>query len=372
MTDSSRAGAGGLIARTRAARRRTALLASPESARGRSITLGALAILTGAIATITTTAGPHRLPTLALAISVVLGGLLLDRKALRMLLGLVAVAFASEVVELGWDMVRPGSAVVLAVIAWIAIELARDRERTGLSVGRGESMLLELRDQLQVQGELPALPQGWAADVVQRSAGGSTFGGDFMVSTLADQGKRLELALVDVSGKGLDAGTRALLLSGALGGLLGAVAPERFLSAANDYVLRQEWEEGFATALHITIDLQTGHYRLTSAGHPPAVHYSGGSGRWQVIDLEGMILGFSPEATFGVMEGQLNRFDALLLYTDGLVEVPGRDLSVGIDRLLGAAENMIPRGFDGGANRLVETVAPEAEDDRAVVLLWRP
>jgi serine phosphatase RsbU (regulator of sigma subunit) len=306
-----------------------------------------------------------------LAVPVVLGGLLLDRPTLRVLLGLVTAAFAAEVVDRGWDEVRAGSAVVLAVMAWIAIELSRDRERLGLSVGRGESMLLELRDQLQLQGELPPLPTGWSADVVQRSAGGSTFGGDFMVSTLADHGKRLELALVDVSGKGLDAGTRALLLSGALGGLLGAVAPERFLAAANDYVLRQEWDEGFATALHITIDLQSGHYRLTSAGHPPAVHYSGGSGRWQVIDLDGMILGLSSTASFGVREGQLNRFDALLLYTDGLVEVPGRDLTLGIDRLLGAAENMIPRGFDGGAHRLVDTVAPDAADDRAVGLLWR-
>jgi serine phosphatase RsbU (regulator of sigma subunit) len=371
MTDPSRTDPGGLIARLRAARRRTPLLASPESPRARTLALGALAILTGAIAAITTSAGPEVLPPLGLAIPVLLGGLLLPRATLRVLLALVAAALVAEIVNSGWDDVRPGSAVVLAIVGWIALELSRDRERLGLSVGRGESMLLELRDQLQMQGELPALPAGWSADVVQRSAGGSTFGGDFMVSTLADHGKRLELALVDVSGKGLDAGTRALLLSGALGGLLGAVAPERFLAAANDYVLRQEWEEGFATALHITIDLQSGHYRLTSAGHPPAVHYSGGSGRWQVIDLEGMILGLSPTAEFGVREGQLNRFDALLLYTDGLVEVPGRDLALGIDRLLGAAENMIPRGFDGGAHRLVDTVAPDAADDRAVVLLWR-
>jgi serine phosphatase RsbU (regulator of sigma subunit) len=232
-------------------------------------------------------------------------------------------------------------------------------------------MLLELRDQLRTQGEMPELPRGWSADIVQRSAGGSTFGGDFVVSTLTDHGKLLEIALVDVSGKGLDAGTRALLLSGALGGLLGAVAPERFLASANDYVLRQAWDEGFATAIHITIDLESGHYRLTNAGHPPAVHYAGGSGRWQVIDQEGMVLGIAPDAAFSVAEGQLARFDALLLYTDGLVEVPGRDLALGIDRLVGAVEGLIPRGFEGGAELLIETTAPNASDDRAVVLLWR-
>jgi hypothetical protein len=51
--------------------------------------------------------------------------------------------------------------------------------------------------------------------------------------------------------------------------------------------------------------------------------------------------------------------------------VRGRDLAVGIDRLLGAAERLIPRGFDGGAQRLIDDVSPAAIDDRALVLLWR-
>ena len=362
---------GGPVARIRAARRRVALLAGPESPRAKSLTLGALVVLTGAIATLTSAVGTAAAPPLALAVPLMLGGLLLERPAMRMITTIAGAALVAELIDLGWDAVRPGSVVVLAIVAVIAFELVRDRERLGLSTGRGESMLLELRDQLRRQGEVPPLADGWHADVAQRWAGGSTFGGDFLVSTLTDHGKRLELALVDVSGKGLDAGTRALLLSGALGGLLGAVAPERFLSAANEYLVRQEWDEGFATALHMTIDLQSGHYRLTSAGHPPAAHYAGGSGRWSLINQEGMVLGLVPDVQFGVSEGHLARFDALLLYTDGLVEVPGRDLSVGIDRMLGAAEGLIPRGFDGGAERIVDTVAPEGSDDRAVVLIWR-
>ena len=61
--------------------------------------------------------------------------------------------------------------------------------------------------------------------------------------------------MVDVSGKGEEAGTRALLLSGAFGGLLGALPPAEFLPAANDYLLRQDWDEGFATAVHLSLDL---------------------------------------------------------------------------------------------------------------------
>jgi serine phosphatase RsbU (regulator of sigma subunit) len=224
---------------------------------------------------------------------------------------------------------------------------------------------------LRLQGDLPALPAGWHAEVEQQSAGGVSFGGDFLLSAITDDGRSLELVLVDVSGKGLDAGTRALTLSGALGGLLGAVSAERFLASANEYLIRQEWDEGFATALHLTLELGTGRYRITNAGHLPAVHYSGGTGVWQVVDPPGTVLGLLGDAEFGSVQGQLGPYDALLLYTDGLVEVPGRDLAVGIDRLLGAAERLIPRGFDGGARRLLDDASPDASDDRALVLIWR-
>jgi serine phosphatase RsbU (regulator of sigma subunit) len=161
------------------------------------------------------------------------------------------------------------------------------------------------------------------------------------------------------------------MLSGALGGLLGSVSPDRFLAAANGYLMRQEWMEGFATALHLTLEVGTGRYRISNAGHLPAVHYSGGTGVWQVVELPGTALGLLDDAEFGSIEGQLGPYDALLLYTDGLVEVPGRDLSVGIDRLLGAAERLIARGFDGGARRLLDEASPTASDDRALMLLWR-
>lgn len=361
----------GLLARMRAARRGAALFVAPETRRGRRVALGVLIALTGVIYLLGVTAGLGVMPPLGLALPIMLGGFLLERRPLEALLVVIAAAFAAEVGQTSWSEVRGGSLLVLVLLGAVAVELARDRERLGLSAGRGEVILLELRDQLRRHGQLPALPSVWRADVAQRSAGGTAFGGDFIVSALSDEGKRLELALVDVSGKGLDAGTRGLVLSGALGGLLGAIAPERFLQAANDYLLRQELEEGFATALHVAIDLSNGAYRLTTAGHPPAAHYSGGSGRWQLVEIDGDLLGVMPDAVFGVAEGVLGPHDALLLYTDGLIEVPGRDLAVGIDRLLGAAEWLVPRRFAGGAESIVDAVAPTASDDRAVVLLWR-
>src|SRR3546814_20683323 len=103
-----------------------------------------------------------------------------------------------------------------------------------------------------------------------------------MVTSLNEAEGRLDLVVCDVSGKGEDAGTRALLLSGAFGGLLGASHPADFLPAANDYLLRQKWVEGFATAVQLSADLATGDVVIHSAGPQPAVQIESASCRERV------------------------------------------------------------------------------------------
>jgi hypothetical protein len=262
-------------------------------------------------------------------------------------------------------------AVAYAILIGLVVLGARARSKLGTQGSRGESMLFDLRERLLVQGELPDLPPGWSAEVVHRSAHGESFGGDFLVSTVSTDGKLAEIALVDVSGKGIDAGTRALLLSGALGGLIGSVPPDRFLPAANLYLLRQRWEEGFATAVHVAVGLKSGEFSVGSAGHPPAVHYHAGSGEWEVLDASGPALGVLDRPLFDAHRGRMLPGDALLFYTDGLVETPDRDLELGIDRLLGMAERLVRGGFTSGARTLMSAVPDTASDDRACVLIWR-
>jgi len=223
-----------------------------------------------------------------------------------------------------------------------------------------------------VQGEMPSLPDGWHAETVLRSAYGKSFSGDFLIAAHPDGGRQLEVVLVDVSGKGAAAGMRALLLSGAFGGLLGAMAPDRFLPAANAYLLRQHWDEGFATAVHLNLDLDTGDYRVASAGHPPAAQFRAGSGRWVLTRTGGSpVLGVLDAVEFDGVSGRLEPGDALLLYTDGVVETPDRDLDTGIDRMLGHAERLVRGGFAGGAGGSSSKLARGKSDDRALVLIWR-
>jgi hypothetical protein len=332
------------------------------------VVLGLLALLLG----IGIAGLPTVMPVSAIVIPMVLGNLILGPRTLPWLvvlcLGVLVVGLAALQTPL--DGRRIAGIVLDFLIGLIILISSFRRTRLGVAGSRGESMLVDLRERIERQSQIPQLPQDWYAEAVMRSAGRSSFAGDFIVASTSTDRRYLQVAVVDVSGKGEQAGTRSLLLSGSFGGLLGALPPDQFLTAANDYLLRQDWSEGFATAVHLSLDLETGRFEIRSAGHPPAVQLLAGSGRWAIHEIEGPVLGLMANARFTVRTGTLNRGDALMLYTDGLVETPERDISLGIDRLLGQGERMLRAGFENGARRLINELE-SMTDDRALFLLHR-
>ncbi len=310
-------------------------------------------------------------PLSALVVPLLVGSLLLGPRQLPWFVVYVLVVLMLLLTsQPQLDSRTVGAVTILFLLSFIILLTSFRRSRLGVAGALGESMLVDLRDRILSQGGIPLLPAGWSAESALRSAGGTPFAGDFVVAAKSRAGDRLDVVVVDVSGKGEQAGTRALLLSGACGGLLTSLPPADFLRASNDYLLRQEWEEGFATAVHLSLDLVSGAFQLRSAGHPPAVHFAAGAGRWSVLAVDGPVLGLIEDADFPMVEGVLRPGDALLLYTDGMVETPRRDISLGIDRLLGQAERLLRGGFDGGAARLVDAVGSD-NDDRALLLVHR-
>ncbi|MBE7325138.1 serine/threonine-protein phosphatase [Nocardioides sp. Y6] len=331
--------------------------------------LMALVVLTGALASMILL-WPDVVPLIVLVLPLVVGNNLLGPRELPWFVVLVLVALAFVTAQRG-DM-DPRSAVAVGVIfavGFIILMTSFRRSRLGVAGSRGESMLVDLRDRILKQGAIPALPPEWDVTWELRSAGGTLFAGDFVVASRSSEG-RLDVVVVDVSGKGEQAGTRALLLSGAFGGLMGALPSSSFLPAANAYLLRQDWEEGFATAVHLSLDMASGDFELRSAGHPPAALHDAGAGRWSVLESEGPILGLVADAEFVTTRGTMRRGDAMVLYTDGLVETRGRDIAMGIDRMLGQADRVLRGDFVNGAERLVDALGGPG-DDRGLLLVHR-
>ncbi|MFB4195070.1 PP2C family protein-serine/threonine phosphatase [Streptomyces carpaticus] len=316
-------------------------------------------------------------PPEALALPLVAGGLLLRPASLLGLYGVAATALVAETALIdnsraNIDPVTPGTILVVAAVALAGLLIAQFRSRVGVPWRRGGTMLFDLRERIRAQSALPKLPAGWYHDMALRPAGGQSFSGDFVVAARTGPGGRtLEAVITDVSGKGMDAASRSLLLSGAFGGLLGSLPPHSFLPAANGYLLRQDWDEGFATSIHLVLDLDTGDYELLSAGHVPGLQLNAGTGRWTEIAAEGPLLGVYEGAEFHPAKGTLRPGDVLMLFTDGLVERPARDLSEGVDRLTGEADRYVPTGFRGAAWHLIEAVAKDVNDDRALLLISR-
>jgi hypothetical protein len=291
---------------------------------------------------------------------------------------LLAVLVAVSVVAIVWatdSRLAPeralGVLASLLLVMVLARFLALSRALVGTRGFSGDRMFAELRDRIASAGRMPVLPEGWQATSCILSAHGDRFSGDFVVVHLSPAQDRLEIALVDVSGKGTGAGTRSLLLSGALGALLGAVPSGDFLRAANDYLIRQEWREGFATAVHLDVHLPTGDYSVANAGHPSPALFTSGRGRWTVLDAgRGPLLGVLPGITFPRQRGTLAPGDALLIYSDGVIEARDRDLRDGIDRMLGVAALSVLRDGDV-ARDVCESARSGEDDDRAVLAVRR-
>lgn len=316
-------------------------------------------------------------PPEALVLPLVVGGLLLRPASLLALYAVAATALVLETAlvearRFGPDPVTPGTILVVACVALTGLLIAQFRSRVGVPWRRGGTMLFDLRERIRAQSALPLLPEGWHSEMSLRPAGGQSFSGDFVVAArTGSAGRTLEVVLTDVSGKGMDAASRSLMLSGAFAGLLGSLPPHTFLPAANGYLLRQRWDEGFATSIHLVLDLDTGDFELLAAGHLPGLQLNAGTGRWQEVAPEGPLLGVYEGAEFHPAKGRLRRGDVLMLFTDGLVERSDRDLSEGMDRLTGEADRYVTTGFHGTAWHLIESVAKDVHDDRALLLICR-
>lgn len=308
------------------------------------------------------------MPMTAYYVWLLLGMLLLRFQPLLALSGIAATAaFTSVLLDPPMTATRVTAAITL-VISLVLILFASSRQQSGLPGPMGEALLADLRDRLQSQGRIPELPAGWRSHTALVGADGVGYGGDFLVAACTDQDRQLELILVDVTGKGVQAASRALQFGGALGGLIGALPPQGLFAAANDFLLRQSSEDTFATAVHVVLDLETGDYQLSSAGHPPALVWSAAGGVWAPDPAHGTALGITPSPEMAMSTGRLEPGDALMLYTDGVVESRSEPLDHGVAWLQREAAVAVRAGFSGAADRIIGQVR-HRDDDRAVLII---
>ncbi|CAM5476218.1 hypothetical protein SSPIM334S_01593 [Streptomyces spiroverticillatus] len=192
---------------------------------------------------------------------------------------------------------------------------------------------------------------------------GLNVGGDWYSAIELPDGSAL-LVVGDVAGHGLDAvATMAQLRFTAKGmAVTGTPLPE-ILTRLNTLLLHTSGRNyGTATMIMGRYDPATARLSWVQAGHLPPLLLRAGQPRYLPVP-RGILLGAMTEPVYEEATLQLLPGDHLLLFTDGLVEIPGRDIYEGLARLARAAADQVdnPRILDA-------LVGPESRHDDTCVL----
>jgi serine phosphatase RsbU (regulator of sigma subunit) len=132
-------------------------------------------------------------------------------------------------------------------------------------------------------------------------------------------------------------------------------------------VVAEHGEETGATCLYAEYDPASRRCRFTSAGHlPPALRRPGGS--TEFIDTAGgVMLGAGPSC-YPAIDIDLPPGSVLALYTDGLIEHPGQDISTGMTRLARTLTASPARSLEHLCDSLLAGLGTHARDDIALLL----
>jgi PAS domain S-box-containing protein len=199
-------------------------------------------------------------------------------------------------------------------------------------------------------------------------------GGDFY--DVFPTGKGTWAAVIgDVSGKGPEAAavtslTRHTLRTSALHNS----APAANLAVLNRALLAESDVNRFCTVVYARVCPGPDGLDVTmaSAGHPPPLLIRPG-GEVQRLEVRGTIVGVLADPEFGECEVRLESGDALLVYTDGVIELRTTEWEYGERRLLEVAGEHADRSADEIADAVlrmaVEAQDGEPRDDIALLCL---
>ena len=190
----------------------------------------------------------------------------------------------------------------------------------------------EMRDELQTAHDMQMdlLPKQ-SPDIPGYSLGGvcipaNNVGGDYYAYCwLDDEESRLALVVADVSGKAMEGAVTALRFSEMLRyEIRNRRDPAPILDGLNESLEGQIDTSTFITCCIAVLDVRTGSVAIANAGHCLPYHYVHGQARVSPVTLTGFPLGLPavvrPDQEYDSVSVDLSPGDALVLYSDGVVE----------------------------------------------------
>lgn len=268
---------------------------------------------------------------------------------------LLSTGRAIGAMTLSYDRERSFSDEDRALVGALASQCAQALERARLY--EGERQVAAILQRSLLPARLPAV-DGVEIAVRYLPAAGLEAGGDFY-EALPLPGGRIGIAVGDVVGRGATA-------AAAMGQLRSALRAFALFGEEPGAVLRQlsafaETVDGAmaATAVFAQLDPQRRELRYACAGHPwPALIRSDGTADF-LREGRGVPLGCVPDPVYAEAVVTLEPGSSLLLYTDGLTERRGEDITKSYERLL----RTLAARHEGDLAAMLDEVVDEVGED---------
>lgn len=208
--------------------------------------------------------------------------------------------------------------------AAIAIENAK--LHTELVKQEKAKQALKIAHEIQ-QNFLPDLTQHrFGIDVCAQTLPAFDVGGD-LYDVIALEENRIGVILGDVSGKGVPAALYMVRAMSEYRFLAPQVKdPAELLTALNQKLSENSPFGMFITMICLVIDLNTNSIQYASAGHLPLILRKASDETVEVLTAtQSVPLGMVPDASFFLNSLDLEKGDALFLYTDGVIEARNKN-----------------------------------------------
>ncbi len=220
---------------------------------------------------------------------------------------------------------------------------------------------LDLATKIQsgsLPNDFPAFPDRKEFDLYASMTPAKEVGGDFYDFFLIDD-DHLVLVIADVSGKGVPA---ALFMMSSMillrdRALMGGT-PSEILEFVNERICEKNPLEMFVTVWLGILEISTGKLSCANAGHEiPEIKHGDEFGLFK--DKHGFVLGGMSGIKYRTYDIQLEKGDAVFVYTDGVAEATNASNELFGTARLSESLNTLP---DGSPEKLITTVKKAVDD----------
>jgi sigma-B regulation protein RsbU (phosphoserine phosphatase) len=220
----------------------------------------------------------------------------------------------------GFDIEPVGFLILLAGLASIAVRRALATERKLIDVEQELTTARRIQTSIVPQ----AAPEVAGVRVAMRYQPMTSVAGDFY-DFLTAGNDLLTILVADVSGHGVPAALVASMLKVCFAAQKERADNPAAILAGLNSMLRGSLGGQYVTAACAAINIKSCSITYAGAGHPPGLLLRRETNSVQQLAENGLFLGPFPHATYSNFSVPIQSGDALLLYTDGIVEASAPD-----------------------------------------------